>query len=256
MGTGSSAIQLPANGNTAYVATLNANLIPSFGQTVQGNFTSRRLVAESDGTLHTSLGATTNGVFELFISGSALGLDAADDNEDIDGLTITPEGQLVISTRGPVNANGGLSANGADLLQLQGRNLSLYLEGADLGLLSPGENVAALSVDADGIHLGMASAFDISGVNSQGQPITLAGDGNDVVTCLPETLGSDVKVSACSLRFDGGANGLGTLAVDNIAVGRSGMAGTDFSDEEETTVPDNPGGVDGAARIFLPLVTR
>jgi hypothetical protein len=204
----------------------------------------------------TSLGAVTNGVFEMFINGSALGLDAADDNEDIDGLTITPEGQLLLSTRGAVNANGGLIANGADLLQIQGRDLSLYLEGTDLGLLSPGENVAALSVDADGVHLGMASAFDLNGVNSQGQPIAISGDGNDLITCLPEALGSDVKVSACTLRFDGGANGLGTLAVDNIAVGRSGMAGTDFGDDEENLTPGDPGGVDGVARIFLPLVAR
>ena len=205
----------------------------------------------------TSLGATTAGGFEMFINGSAVGLDAGDENEDIDGITITPEGHLVISTVGPVNANGGLSANGADLLRVESnRTLSLYLEGADLGLLSPGENVAALSVDTDGVHLGMASAFDLSGVNSQGQPVAISGDGNDVITCLPEALGSDVKVSACTLRFDGGANGFGTLAVDNIAVGRSGMAGTDFNDEEENTTPDNPDGVEGAARIFLPIVTR
>ncbi|MCE7982918.1 MAG: hypothetical protein DYG89_17175 [Caldilinea sp. CFX5] len=205
----------------------------------------------------TSLGATTAGGFEMFMNGSAVGLDAGDENEDIDGITITPEGHLVLSTVGPVSANGGLSANGADLLRVESnRTLSLYLEGADLGLLPPGENAAALSVDVDGVHLGMAGAFDINGVNSQGQPITLAGDGNDVVTCLPEALGSDVKVSACTLRFDGGANGLGTLSIDNIAVGRSGMAGTDFSDEEENTTPEDPGGVEGAARIFLPLVTR
>lgn len=201
----------------------------------------------------TSLGATTAGSFEMFINGSALGLDANDPNENIDGITITSEGQLVISTVGPVNANGGLSANGSDLLRVESnRSLSIYLEGADLGLLAPAENVSALSVDADGVHLGMASVFDISGVNSQGQPISLAGDGNDIVTCLPEALGSDVKVSACTLRFDGGANGLGTLAIDNIAVGRSGMTGSIFSDDVQIPLPDE----DGAALIFLPLVNR
>jgi hypothetical protein len=198
----------------------------------------------------TSLGATTAGGFEMFINGSALGLDANDPNENIDGLTITPEGQLLLSTVGPANVNGGVSASSADLLGIaSGRTLSIYLEGADLGLLPPGENVTALSVDLDGVHLGMGGAFDLSATNSQGQPVAISGDGNDIVTCLPEALGSDVRMSACTLRFDGGANGLGTLAIDNIAVGRSGMAGTDFSEEEELEVVEEP-------RLFLPLISN
>ena len=388
MGTGSNAIQLPANGNTAYVASLNANLAPGFGQTVQGKFTPRRLVAESDGTLHlsgetrgavtfgvgdqtiaipaptgttgmavahfhpngapvstkllyvsstgsgkvggiafdhkdmlafdpatnkwsllidgsdivpsdtdidafewrsdqtmlmsfdvtttlpvlgvvgdedivrfipTSLGATTAGGFEMFLDGSTVGLNEGDENEDIDGITFTPEGQLVISTRGPANVRGAnsiLDTSGADLLRFESnRTWSIHLEGADLGLLPPGENGAALHLDADGVHLGITTTFDINGVNSQGQPITFSGDGNDIVTCLPESLGTEVRVSGCTLRFDGGANGLGALMIDNIAVGRSGMIGTAFSDDEANATPENPDGV-GAVQIFLPIVNN
>ena len=390
VGPGSGTMQLPGAGSdTTFIIGVNANLAPSFGQTVQGKFDPGRLVAELDGTLHlaggyrnpvafgmgegaislpaptgsqgmavarfrpddapvnpkllyvsptgsgevsgitfdskdmlafdptlgkwsllidgsdlvlggtdidafewrsdqtvlmsfnvpttlpvlgavgdedivrfipTSLGATTTGGFELFLDGSTVGLNENDENEDIDGITVTPEGQLVISTLGPASvrgANGELVTNGTDLLRFESnRTWRIHQEGADLGLLPPGENVSALSIDADGGHLGMGGVFDLNGVNSQNQPIAISGDGNDVVTCLPESLGTDVRVSACTLRFDGGANGLGTLNIDNIAVGRSGMAGSDFSDDENAPLPEEPEEGGKAARVFLPLVVR
>lgn len=394
IGTGATAIQLAANGHTAYIAGMNAELVPIFGQTIQGKLDANFLVAEPNGNLHLAgsygdaivfgsgtqtqtislpnptgdealvvaryrpdplppfdptmlyistasggtvngiafqdediiafdpadnswsllidgsdlglggtdidafewlsdqsvlmsfnttvnvagvglvgdedlvrfvprlLGATTAGNFERFLIGNAVGLDMTNEDEDIDAVTVTPQG-LVISTQGPASVpgvNGVLSAGESDLLVFDRRNSrwSIFMEGADLGLTLSSEDINALSLANNGLHLGTLGAFSINGSNSQGQPFSVSGDASDVVTCIPESLGAETRMESCALSFDGSANGLSGLDVDAIAGGRNTTQGTDFSDDPG--VPEPADGADDViveeTRLVLPLIVR
>src|SRR5262249_28257321 len=147
------------------------------------------------------LGAATAGNFERFLTGSAVGLDMTNEDEDIDAITVTPQG-IVISTQGPASVpgpNGVLQAGESDLLVFNRRNnqWSLFMEGGDIGLTNSSEDINALSLANTGLHLSTLGAFSVSGANSQGQTFSVNGDGSDVVTCLPESLGTETRMQNC-----------------------------------------------------------
>jgi hypothetical protein len=184
------------------------------------------------------------------------------EDEDIDAVTVTPQG-LVISTQGPASvpgAGGVLSAGESDLIVFDRRNnqWSLFMEGGDLGLTLSSEDINALSLANNGLHLSTLGAFSLDGANSQGQPFSVSGDASDVVTCIPESLGAETQMETCTLTFDGSDNGLSGLDVDAIAGGRNTTQGTDFSDDPG--VPEPADGADDViaeeTRLILPLIVR
>jgi hypothetical protein len=208
------------------------------------------------------LGATTAGNFERFLTGNAVGLEMTNENEDIDAVTVTPQG-IVISTQGLVSVpgqGGELTAGESDLLVFNRRNnqWSLLMQGADVGLTTSAEDLNAVSFANNGLHLSTLGNYSVDGTNSQGQPFSVSGDASDVVTCIPESLGVDSQMQNCTLSFDGSANGLTGLDVDAIAGGRNTTQGTDFSDDPGIVEPDD--GADDVvaegSRLVLPLITR
>jgi hypothetical protein len=100
----------------------------------------------------TSLGSTTSGTWSLYFQGSDVGL-ATDSGEDIDGLSLTNNGVIYLSTRGAF-AVTGVSGTSSDIFSCTPGalgatttctfNSSLYFTGSSWGL---GSN------NVDGIEL-------------------------------------------------------------------------------------------------------
>ena len=148
----------------------------------------------------TSLGVTTAGSCGLFWGGSAYGL--TEDNEDVDALAFAPDGRLLVSTVAKLTVVG-LTAQDEDLsaLDLSTGLWTLYFDGSDAGLGEwSTEDVygAAVNELTGDIYLTTLGAFDV--------PIGVSGDGADVFTCAPDSLGDNTSC-AYGLFWDGSAHG-------------------------------------------------
>jgi glucose/arabinose dehydrogenase len=142
-----------------------------------------------------STGSSTAGSFEMYFEGSDVDLR---NGEDIDALSVLANGDLILSTVGGGSVPGVTFA-AEDLLRFSPSELgpggtdgtwSMWLDGSDVSLSDPSENVNAVSVDGAGdIHLSTLGAFAVSG---------LAGNGDDVFTC-----GSPVTGASTSCTYAG-----------------------------------------------------
>lgn len=168
------------------------------------------LVDDSDVVrfLPVTLGMTTVGTFELFFDGSAY--DLTDDGEDIDGLALSPEGHLLLSTIGPATV-AGLTAEDEDIiaLDLATGSWTMYFDGSDVALDGAGEDVngAWVNADASQVYLTTVGAFDVPGAT---------GDGSDILLCQVASLG-DMTGCAYSLYWDGSTHGV-TSVLDGVEV--------------------------------------
>ncbi|MCI0630326.1 MAG: S8 family serine peptidase [Phycisphaerales bacterium] len=137
----------------------------------------------------TSLGANTAGTWAMYFDGSDVGLTQS--TEDIDGLSIAPDGRLVISTTGSPSVTGLTGLADEDLIIFTATSLgsttagtwSLYFDGSDVGLAdSSSEDVDAVSILNSGlISLSTLGSFSVTG---------LSGANEDVFDFSPTSLGS------------------------------------------------------------------
>ena len=165
----------------------------------------------------TSLGSNTAGSFEWYFDGSDVGLSAS--GEDIDAIGFTDDGKLVISTLGNFNA-GGVSGKDEDLWVFTADSLGTstsgsweqYFDGSDVGLSESGyEDVFGTWIAANGdIYLTTRGGFSVPG---------LSGDGSDIFTFTPSSLGSSTSGSY-SAYWDGSDHGFGSEIVDGIYIQR------------------------------------
>ena len=164
----------------------------------------------------TSTGKNTAGTFSLYFDGSDVGLDTS--SENIDGLAIAPDGQIIISTKASFSVPGAstnITGADEDLLAFTPTSLgdntagtwSMYFDGSDVGLNDgSSENVDGVWIDNTGkLYLTTVGAFSVSGVT---------GDGSDVFTFTPSSLGSNTSGSFNPF-FDGSDAGLPFL-VDGV----------------------------------------
>ena len=166
----------------------------------------------------TSLGTNTAGSFEFYFDGSDVGL--SNSSEDIDAITFTADGKLVISTAGSYSVPG-VSGADEDLLVFTASQLgqttsgtwAMYFDGSDVGLSqssSEDVNGAWLDVTTGKLYLTTVGAFSVTGVS---------GDGADIFICTPTSLGSN---TACTygpgLYWDGSANGFAGEIVDGFTI--------------------------------------
>jgi hypothetical protein len=162
-----------------------------------------------------SLGSTTAGTYSLYFDGSDVGLSTND--EDVDGIALTPDGRLVISTLGNYSVPGLSSGTDEDLIVLNngvfGSNTSgnwaLYFDGSDVGL-SGSENIADAWIGANGdIYLVAGSNFAVNG--------GVSGQASDIFRCTPGSLGA---TTACTYSFfwDGAAYNFGSATIDGLAL--------------------------------------
>jgi hypothetical protein len=230
-------------------------ILLSFGSTV----TLPGLAAPVDDSdivrfIPTSLGANTAGSYELYLDGSTVGLTT--DNEDIDAIAFNAAGELVVSTVGTANvpgAAGAIMVREEDLMALRNGVWELLFDGSDIGLTTDAEDIKAVELNTEGLHLSTDGAYTING---------LSGDSLDVFACQPLALGEQSQVAGCTVRLDGTALGLSGDAVDAFAVGRSGVQGTAHSDDDPSDHDEEPDEADEepiddeAGILFLPVVAN
>ena len=122
-----------------------------------------------------SAGSNTAGTFSFYFDGSDL--DLTTDSEDIDAISFTPDGKLLISTSG-FFAAGGVSGSDEDLLVFTpeeiGANtvgtLELYFDGSDVGLAP--YDIDAVSVRSNGdILFSTVGSFSAGGVTAEDEDI-------------------------------------------------------------------------------------
>ncbi|MBI4718081.1 MAG: S8 family serine peptidase [Planctomycetes bacterium] len=155
-----------------------------------------------------SLGADTAGVFTFYFDGSDVGLTT--DNEDVDAITLAPDGRLIVSTFGGFGVTG-LSGQDEDLLVFNAASLgsvtagtfAMYFDGSDVGLsTTAGEDVDAAAVTAAGtILLSTEGNFAVTGVG---------GADEDVFEFTPATLGG-VTTGSYTMLLDLSALGIDPL---------------------------------------------
>jgi endonuclease I/fibronectin type 3 domain-containing protein len=136
-----------------------------------------------------SLGANTAGAWTFYFDGSDVGLTTT--AEDIDALSISSSGQLVISTLDAPSVTGLSSLQDEDLIAFTPGTLgsattgswSYYFDGSDVGLsTNNNEDVDAACVTSSGeILLSTLGAFSVTGVS---------GDDEDVFQFTPTALGT------------------------------------------------------------------
>jgi hypothetical protein len=198
----------------AFDILANGSILMSFNN--PGNLPGVGSFDDSDIILFTptSLGDNTAGTFSLYLSGAAVGLTT--NGEDIDGISLREEDQLLLSFIGnwnvPVNGpDGGPSVNGRDedVLMYQmfdagepaaGGTFSLYLDGSAVGLANGNnEDVNGVAYEeTDVLYLTTNANFSVPG---------LSGNNKDIFVCTATATG---PVSACTftLFFNGSANGM------------------------------------------------
>ncbi len=174
------------------------------------------LVADADIVrfIPTSLGPQTAGTFEWYFDGSDVDLTTS--GEDIDAIDRLADGRLVISTRGSFSVTGA-SGKDEDLLVFTPSALGaatsgtwgFYFDGSDVGLDASSEDVNGASIDeaSGAIHFSVTGAFTVTG---------LSGDGADIVTCMPSSLGPNTACSF-SMLWDGSTFGFAGEVVDGFA---------------------------------------
>jgi len=154
----------------------------------------------------TSLGSTTAGTFAMLFDGSDVGLTL--DDEDVDGIGVSSDGKLVISTLGLFSVTG-LSGQDEDLLiftatsfgTVTAGSFQMYFDGSDVGLsTTSSEDVDAADLTSAGtILLSTVGNFSVSGAS---------GTSQDIFEFFPTTLGS-TTTGTYSLFLD-----LSTVGID------------------------------------------
>lgn len=133
-----------------------------------------------------SLGQNTAGSFELFFDGSDVGLESS--GEDIDAISVLPDGSLALSLAGSGrNLSGleGLRVQDEDLVLLRESGsgaeavaaFEIYFEGRGAGLETGGEDIDALLVDPSG-----AITFSVVGRYAVG---AIRGEDEDLLRFTP-----------------------------------------------------------------------
>ncbi len=136
-----------------------------------------------------SLGTTTAGTWTFYFDGSDVGLTST--GEDIDALSISATGQLVISTIDPPSVTGLTGLADEDVIAFTPGTLgsvttgtwSYYFDGSDVDLATNNnEDVDAACITATGeILLSTIGTFAVTGVS---------GEDEDVVKFTPTALGT------------------------------------------------------------------
>ena len=120
----------------------------------------------------TSLGATTAGAWSFYFDGSDVGL--TQNTEDVDGISILPNGAIGLSTTGDPSVTGLASLADEDIFGFTATALgsvtsgtfSYYFDGSDVGLAdSNNEDVDAFYVSGTNVStLSTIGAFSVTGL--------------------------------------------------------------------------------------------
>jgi hypothetical protein len=166
----------------------------------------------------TSTGPTTAGSFEWYFDASDVGLTTND--EDLDVVSLAPDGRLIVSTFGVFSVTGA-SGEDEDLLAFTATQLgattsgtwAMYFDGSDVGLSSNSSediNAAHINSATGQLYLSTVGNFSVTGVS---------GDGSDIFICTPGTLGTTTTCTfGPGLYWDGSANGFSGEDLDSLTI--------------------------------------
>lgn len=169
------------------------------------------------------LGTTTAGTFSLILDGSDVDLSSW--QEDIDAISYAEHDGLfwlVLSTRSKFDVDG-ITGESQDLLIFDPESVGadskgrwkLYFDGSDVNLNSGTENISGLTIYSS-LRTGDINYFTTSG---NFEISDLAGDGNDIFSCSPDSLNSQTSCKFSNVKtLSGSANGLTGGYVDGIQV--------------------------------------
>jgi len=156
----------------------------------------------------TSLGNNTAGTWTLFFDGSAYELTR--NNEDIDGVAMSPAGDLLISTTGTARV-AGIKALDEDILKFSGGAVSaagimggggtwsLYFDGSDIRLSNSGsEDVNGISVNSSNGNLFLTTKGNFQAISLN----LIEGDSDDIIGCEVPSVGATSPCIFAKL-FDG-----------------------------------------------------
>lgn len=209
--------------------------------------------------LPTRLGSDTAGSFAWFLRGAAVGLTT--DSEDIDAISFTADGHLVVSTIGDFTTPT-VSGKDEDLIQLDKASgtWSLFFDGSTVGLAN--EDVNGLWIDPTNgdRYLTVKDSFAFGNVQI---------DSDDIFICTP------IPAGGCTYRlfWDSDDHDYGSENIDSFHLGllparfaagaQSGalepvtpatIAEDDDADDQDVEDTDVPESLN--SQIFLPLVER
>lgn len=124
----------------------------------------------SDGTLHSVLFGVTIGLTKS--------------SEDIDSVAWTPDGHLVIGTRGTAKYSNDLKARDRDLVKIVGGVPTLYFVGDSVGLTKSSEdiNAAWIANPSENVYLVTKGSFKVHNGGTE-----LKGKKSDILGCAPLT---------------------------------------------------------------------
>lgn len=225
----------------------DGNILMSFDRAMR--FPTLGLVDDSDIVKFTptQLGSNTSGSFTLFFDGSAVDLTTG--SEDIDALSYTSDGELLISTYGTANV-GELQAQDEDLLRFTPTSLvtttagswELYFDGSAVALAAGSEDLSAVMSDADDqLYLATKGDFTAASANQAG------GDSDDIFGCTLSAMGLDSTTCTFFAFFDGDLvrfnrpiDGFSFEPASRFAITQAGSGPTGDEPEQFEAIPDEP----------------
>lgn len=168
----------------------------------------------------TTLGDNTTGTWSVYLDGSDVGLSGSAEN--IDALSVLPDGRIVISTSGKVKVPG-IKAEDRDLLIFTPGGMgdsswgtwAMFFDGSDVGLTKSSEDIDAVYICPWGsnpyIFLSTRGNFSVPGVS---------GANEDLFAFQSTELGwSTAGTFMPYMIFDGDCYGLPHLDVDGFYFG-------------------------------------
>lgn len=153
----------------------------------------------------TSLGNNTAGTFAFIFDGSDVGLDTT--GENVDGLALAPSGVILMSTTDSFAVTGGLTGEDEDLIAFIptsfGPNTSgswqMYFDGSDVGFdQSPNQDISATWVNLTNTDI------YLSPLGAIGPNI----GGDDIIVCMPGSLGANTSCLSITFFWNGAGSGL------------------------------------------------
>lgn len=158
--------------------------------------------------------------FELFFDGSDVGLGSA----VIDAFAFTAfPNSFVLSFTSPLTVPGVGGVDDSDLVEFTATSLGegstagsfrLLLDGSDIGLTQSSEDIDAVEIFDETLHLSTTGSFSVQSGSSQ-----LSGADEDVFRCTGQRGPNSNCELNLSFTFEGGAMELGSAGEDVDALG-------------------------------------
>ena len=155
------------------------------------------------------VGSTTLGSWSIYLRGNSVDLGGT--NENIDAVSVMPDGRIIISTVGPVSVPG-LVGDDEDLLSYTPatRAWQMFFDGSDVAPTAAEEDV-----DAVWIQTPAAAGLPIVHLSTGGSTM---GAGEDIFRFKATSLGADTRGAFDAIVLDGSRFGLTALGLDGFAL--------------------------------------